>query len=234
MKKLSKNQIKAIQDKISALVKAMSHSSLEILKYFHYLLKNDAHKVMGCNKKGLIKDIKCSVKSESYLYRILNQASLEIELGLKANTIIESWAREITLNFKDAESREQVWEKAIELAGGKSKVRMPEVKEAITFIKSKNTPDAINKNDKILINEICQHIKNVSENNQSIDTFVLHDVLECNKETRELLSKILSLHLPNEKEHQKLTKEVRKTLGIEQVNSNKVSSYKHPDLRAVG
>jgi len=238
MKKLTKEQIKARQNKISALVEEMSNSSEGILKHFRYLLKNDAHKVLGCNKKGLIKGIKVTdkTKSESYLYRLLNQASLELELGLKANTMIESWAREITSNFKGTESREQVWEKAIELADGKSKVRMPEIKQAIKFVKGESVIEVSTpKDDKTHIKELCQHIKSV-RHNESIDTLKLSYAINCNKESRALLLDILSisLQLPNEKEHKKLTKKVRNALGVTVAGPRKGRNGKKPDLRAVG
>jgi len=198
MKKPEKEILEIIKN-TEHLIKSTETNLTTIVEHLHYLISNEAEKVLNCTKKDIKKKIKCNDKSKSYFYRLFAQASLEVDLALKANTLLESWAREIIRNCKDTKHQKKVWKIALKLAGSESKIKMPHIKEAINTVKgNKKTKQ------KTPLSTIKKLIIGY-RTTKNAEIFSLHKALNLDKKTEELVLKILpSYHRLNNTDRKKI------------------------------
>ena len=209
----SEKEILEIIKKTEVLIKSTETNLTTIVGYLHYLLSNEAEKVLKCTKKDIRTKIKCNDKSN--FYRLFAQASLEVDLALKANTLLESWAREIIRNCKDTKHQKKVWKIALKLAGSESKIKMPHIKEAINTVKgNKKTKQ------KTPLSTIKKLIIDY-RTTKNADIFSLYKALNLDKETEALALKILpSYHRSNNTDRKKI-RDSTSVLPCKNVRMNK-------------
>jgi len=148
---LTNKEIKNVFHEIKKNYLKAKKSNQKIVKDFRYLLDNDAHETLGCKKTRLINAVvEIDSTSKAYLYRLLTRAIIESEIGVKPNTLRESWVRVINKSINNLDIPHgdrtnycrRIWKYAVKKAGDGSKVKMPHIKEAIEYLFASTFPES--------------------------------------------------------------------------------------------